>query len=71
MKIAFHSYQLGDRGTEICLHKYAKYNQEILGNESVIISTSSRPTPTLERFEKDFKTILYPDVWQNTGSNQS
>jgi len=69
MKIAFHSYQLGDRGTEICLHKYAKYNQEILGNESVIISTSSRPTPTLERFEKDFKTILYPDVWQNTGSN--
>ena len=69
MKIAFHSYQLGDRGTEICLHKYAKYNQEILGNESVIISTSSRPTPTLKRFEKDFKTILYSDVWQNTGSN--
>ena len=37
MKIAFHSYQLGDRGTEICLYKYAKYNQEILGNESVIV----------------------------------
>lgn len=69
MKIAFHSYQLGDRGTEICLYKYAKYNQEILGNESVIISTSSRPTPTLGRFEDEFKTILYPDVWQDSGHN--
>ena len=71
MKIAFHSYQLGDRGTEICLYKYAKYNQEILGNESIIISTSSRPTPSLGRFEKEFKTILYPDVWQNTGHNSA
>lgn len=68
MKIAFHSYQLGDRGTEICLHKYAKYNQEILGNESIIISTSSRPTPSLPRF-KDFKTILYPEIWVNDGKN--
>jgi hypothetical protein len=70
MKIAFHSYQLGDRGTEICLYKYAKYNQEILGNESIIISTSSRPTPSLQRFN-EFKTILYPDVWINDGKNDS
>ena len=68
MKIAFHSYQLGDRGTEICLYKYAKYNQEILGNESIVISTSSRPTPSLPRF-KDFKTILYPEIWINDGKN--
>ena len=67
-KIAFHSYQLGDRGTEICLYKYAKYNREILGNESVIISTSSRPTPSLDKF-KEFETILYPDVWINDGKN--
>ena len=53
IKIAFHSYQLGERGTEVCLYKYAKYNREILGNESIIISTSSRPTPCLNRF-KDF-----------------
>ncbi len=69
MKIAFHSYQLGERGTEICLYRYAKYNQEILGNESVIISTSSRPTPTLSRFEDEFETILYPDVWKNETEN--
>ena len=70
MKIAFHSYQLGERATEVCLYKYAKYNREILGNESVIISTSSRPTPCLDRF-KEFDVILYPDVCINDGKNDS
>mgnify|MGYP001359100920 CR=1 FL=1 len=70
MKIAFHSYQLGERGTEICLYKYAKYNREILGNESIIISTSSRPIPCKSRFD-EFKTILYPDVWQGDGKNNA
>ena len=60
MKIAFHSNQLGERGTEICLYKYAKYNQEILGNESIIVSNSSKPTPSIGRF-KDFKVILYDE----------
>jgi hypothetical protein len=69
MKVAFHSYQLGERGTEICLYKYAKYNREILGNESVIISTSSRPYPSAERF-RGFETFLYPQVWKPDGVNQ-
>jgi hypothetical protein len=69
MKVAFHTYQLGERGTEVCLYKYAKYNQEILGNESLIISTSSRPTPSLDLFEKEFETILYPEIWVNDGKN--
>lgn len=67
-KVAFHSYQLGERGTEICLYKYAKYNREILGNESVIISTSSRPIPSAERF-REFSTFLYSNVWQPDGVN--
>lgn len=67
-KIAFHSYQLGERGTEICLYKYAKYNREVLGNESVIISTSSRPYPSAERF-REFETFLYPQVWKSDGVN--
>lgn len=69
MRIAFHSYQLGERGTEICLYKYAKYNREILGNESIIISTSSRPYPSAERF-RGFETFLYPQVWKPDGVNQ-
>jgi len=71
MKIAFHSYQLGGRGTEIALYKYAKYNKEILGNESIIVSTNSRPSPTLKRFENEFKVVLYPDVWISDGKNDS
>ena len=67
MKIAFHSFQLGDRGTEVCLYKYAKYNREILGNESVIISTSTRPIPTYGRFASEFEVFLYPHVWSNKG----
>ncbi len=69
MKIALHSYQLGSRGTEICLYKYAKYAREILGWDPIIVSTSSRPTPTLERFEREFDVHLYPHVWQPDGKN--
>jgi hypothetical protein len=68
-KIAFHSYQLGQRGTEVAMYKYAKYNQEILGNESVIVSTNTRPTPSLEMFQKEFPVVLYDNVWQNDGKN--
>jgi hypothetical protein len=67
--VAFHSYQLGERGTEIHMYNLAKYNRDILGNESIIISTSSRPTPTLSMFEKEFKTFLYSDVWNPNGVN--
>ena len=70
IKVAFHSYQLGERGSEVCLYKYAKYNREILGNESIIISTSSRPTPGIEKF-KEFEVILYSDIWVNDGKNNS
>lgn len=67
--IAFHSYQLGERGTEVHMYNLAKYNRDILGNKSIIISTSSRPTPTLNMFQKDFETYLYQDVWLPDGIN--
>lgn len=38
MKISFHSNQLGLRGTEVSLFNYARYNEEVLGNESIIIT---------------------------------
>jgi hypothetical protein len=68
--VAFHSNQLGDRGTEICLYKYAKYNRDILGNRSIIISSSSKPYPSASRF-KEFTTYLYPHVWQNDKRNDA
>lgn len=64
MKIAFHSYQLGERGTEICLYKYAKYAREILGHEPYIISSGGKPTPCIDRFA-DFPVLLYNEYWPN------
>jgi len=68
-KVILHSYQLGSRGTEICLYKYAKYLREFLNIDPIILSTNSRPTPTLERFQKEFKTFLYDAVWVPDGRN--
>lgn len=36
MKVAFHTNTLNYRGTTVAITDYAKYNQEILGNESII-----------------------------------
>lgn len=70
-RILFHSYQLGERGTEVAMFKYAKYNQEILGNESIIVSTNSRPMPSLGMFKKEFPVIGYTNVWKNDGRNDA
>lgn len=43
MKILFHSEQLNFRGTTNSILDYARYNQEILGNESAIVYDSSSP----------------------------
>jgi hypothetical protein len=59
MKIAFHSNQLGVRGTEIALYDYAYYNREILGNESVIISDKHADLAALSKFQDEFEVFLY------------
>ncbi len=59
MKIAFHSNQLGIRGSEIALYDYSLYNEEILGNESIIISDKNSDLTTYEKFKSKFKVFLY------------
>lgn len=61
-KIAFHSNQLCLRGTEIALFDYAKYNEEILGNESVIFSFPNANMDALEKFKSRFNVVLH-DFW--------
>lgn len=61
MKIAFHSEQLGVRGTEIALYDYAYYNRKILGNESVIISNANADLAALDKFKAEFEVFLYND----------
>ena len=65
-KIAFHSNQLCLRGTEVALYDYAKYNEELLGNKSIIISKHpdvwkySHPL-AIEKFKKRFPVYFYND----------
>lgn len=61
MKIAFHSNQLGIRGTEVALYDYALGNRDILGNESIIISDTNSNLTTLEKFKSQFQVYLYSD----------
>lgn len=59
MKIAFHSNQLGIRGTEVALYDYALGNIEILGNQSIIISDVNSDLTALEKFKNKFQVFLY------------
>ena len=57
-KIAFHANQLSLRGTEIALYSYAKYNEEILGNKSVIFSSPNGDLSSLPKFQERFEVQL-------------
>ena len=65
MKIAFHSNQISERGTEVALYDYAHFNEEILSNKSIIISNKqnkNNSTAALNKFKGRFKTLLYNDT---------
>ena len=64
MRIGFHSSQLGLRGTEIAMYDYAKYNRELLGNESVIIYPTESANNDIDvkiKFTKQFSLYGYHD----------
>jgi glycosyltransferase involved in cell wall biosynthesis len=61
--VAFHSNQLGYRGTEVGSWNYAKYNEELLGNKSLFLAPRSDKNIALERFKSRFETFIY-DSWE-------
>jgi hypothetical protein len=73
MKIAFQSNTLCHRGTTVAILDYAKYNEEILGNESIIVYPSNFSDPgvssdsltqqdVLEEVEKQFPVFGYSSL---------
>jgi len=70
MKVLFHNNQLDTRGTTVATVAYARYNQEILGNESIICyDATQRPDGYLgtdlgvrERLESEFQIIGHQGV---------
>ncbi len=61
MKIAFHSNQLGLRGSEVALYDYAHFNEELLGNQSIIVSPrdGAHSPLAVEKFKARFEVIFY------------
>ena len=60
MKILFHANQLCLRGTTVAVTDYARYNQDILGNESIICYDIKSPFNNVgvrEELNKSFKII--------------
>lgn len=62
MRVAFHSNQLCERGTEVALYDYAHFNEEILSNSSIILANRKNKNNTvsaIEKFRKRFRVYLY------------
>lgn len=59
MKMAFHSEQLGLRGTEIALYDYAYYAKKMFGIEPYIVSNIHANLESLEKFQQEFPVYLY------------
>lgn len=67
MKVLFHTNTLNYRGTTVAITDYARYNQEILGNESIIAYCSTlgqekdmgNEPAVVEALEKQFNVVSY------------
>lgn len=67
MKVLFHTHTLNFRGTAVAVYDYARYNQEVLGNESIICYDSNVPQEldvstekdVVDFIRKEFKVVSY------------
>lgn len=70
MKVLFHTNTLNYRGTAVSTTQYAKYNQEILGNTSVISYNKNisyekdmgTEEEVLANLRKDFEVVEYENI---------
>lgn len=68
MNIAFFVRHFSERGTEVAIYDYAKYNEELLHNKSVIVFFTDKdpPTPTkvksYDKFSARFPIIEIKDI---------
>lgn len=69
MKIAFHCNQLSIRGTEVAMFDYAHFNEELLGNESIVLAKNPAVWPysdprAIDKFKQRFgdKVFFYENI---------
>ena len=61
-RLIFQTTQLSVRGTEIALYDYARFNEEVLGNESVVLFNETSPlnnSDVIRKFESRFPVVAY------------
>ena len=61
MRILFHTNGVGDRGGPIAVYDYALYNEEVLGNESIILTPKRAKAFALEtvhRYNDRFNVVF-------------
>jgi len=67
MKVSFHCNQLSIGGTEVATYDYAKYNEEYLGNESIIVAKNNPRgdnPEAVQKFKNRFNVFQYTDFSQ-------
>jgi hypothetical protein len=62
MRIAFTTGHLNVRGTTASLFDYAYYNQTLLHNESIILTSSSQELDALGKFNRHFRVFVCSSV---------
>jgi hypothetical protein len=62
MEVLFYDPNLNERGTSVAVYDYARYNEELLGNKSTIISLKSAELSSLNKFKNRFDTILVDSI---------
>lgn len=61
-KLIFQTTQLSVRGTEVAIYDYARFNEEMLGNASVILFNETSPLnnpDVIRKFESRFPVVAY------------
>ncbi len=65
MKVVFNVRQMSLSGTEVAIYDYARYNQEILGHESLVVYNRASPAnvpAVIEKFGRLCEVIPYESV---------
>lgn len=56
--VLFWENELNERGTSVAVYDYARYNEELLGNKSIIATTKDTVLTSLPKFQERFNVHL-------------
>ena len=62
LRIAFHANHLSERGCEVALYDYCHFNEQMLGNRSVVFyprNASTNDASIIDRFSQSFELVAY------------